>query len=195
MSSFYSFVPEKSNKLLQCWIDDLKVKVEISIPRKTKLGDFKVRGNQLSITINNNLNKYLFLIVLTHELAHAFVFKKYKNTVKPHAKSWQLTFKSLMLNFLTPDYFPEDILKVLSRHMISPKASIFADLELVKILKRYDNVRLFTLSNLSIGDSFKIASGKIFVKGEKIRKRYKCVESTTNKTYLFHPFAEVIKSE
>lgn len=195
MSSFYSFVPEKSNKLLQCWIDDLKVKVEISIPRKTKLGDFKVRGNQLSITINNNLNKYLFLIVLTHELAHAFVFKKYKNTVKPHAKSWQLTFKSLMLNFLTPDYFPEDILKVLSRHMISPKASIFADLELVKTLKRYDNVRLFTLSNLSIGDSFKIASGKIFVKGEKIRKRYKCVESTTNKTYLFHPFAEVIKSE
>ena len=150
MSSFYSFVPEKSNKLLQCWIDDLKVKVEISIPRKTKLGDFKVRGNQLSITINNNLNKYLFLIVLTHELAHAFVFKKYQNTVKPHAKSWQLTFKSLMLNFLTPDYFPEDILKVLSRHMISPKASIFADLELVKILKRYDNVRLFTLSNLSI---------------------------------------------
>ncbi|MEC9209055.1 MAG: SprT-like domain-containing protein [Bacteroidota bacterium] len=195
MSSFYSFVPEKSNKLLQCWIDDLKVKVEISIPRKTKLGDFKVRGNQLSITINNNLNKYLFLIVLTHELAHAFVFKKYQNTVKPHAKSWQLTFKSLMLNFLTPDYFPEDILKVLSRHMISPKASIFADLELVKTLKRYDNVRLFTLSNLSIGDSFKIASGKIFVKGEKIRKRYKCVESTTNKTYLFHPFAEVIKSE
>lgn len=195
MSSFYSFVPEKSNKLLQCWIDDLKVKVKISIPRKTKLGDFKVRGNRLSITINNNLNKYLFLIVLTHELAHAFVFKKYQNTVKPHAKSWQLTFKSLMLNFLTPDYFPEDILKVLSLHMISPKASIFADLELVKTLKRYDNVRLFTLSNLSIGDSFKIASGKIFVKGEKIRKRYKCVERTTNKTYLFHPFAEVIKSE
>ena len=88
MSIFYSFVPEKSNKLLQCWVDELKVTVKILAPRKTKLGDFKVRGNQMSITINNNLNKYSFLITLTHELAHAFVFKKYQNRIKPHAKSW-----------------------------------------------------------------------------------------------------------
>ena len=193
MSIFYSFVPEKSNKLLQCWVDELKVTVKILAPRKTKLGDFKVRGNQMSITVNNNLNKYSFLITLTHELAHAFVFKKYQNRLKPHAKSWQLTFKSLMLNFLTPDFFPEDILKVLSRHMISPKASTFADLELVRVLKKYDQLPSVTISDLAVGDSFKIANGKIFVKGEKIRKRYKCIEYKTNKTYLFHPFAEVIK--
>ena len=193
MSIFYSFVPEKSNKLLQCWVDELKVMVKVTAPRKTKLGDFKVRGNQMSITVNNNLNKYSFLITLTHELAHAFVFKKYQNRLKPHAKSWQLTFKSLMLNFLTPDFFPEDILKVLSRHMISPKASTFADLELVRVLKKYDQFTSVTISDLAVGDSFKIANGKIFVKGEKIRKRYKCIEYKTNKTYLFHPFAEVIK--
>ena len=195
MSIFYSFVPEKSNKLLQCWVDELKVTVKILTPRKTKLGDFKVRGNQMSITVNNNLNKYSFLITLTHELAHAFVFKKYQNRLKPHAKSWQLTFKSLMLNFLTPDFFPEDILKVLSRHMISPKASTFADLELVRVLKKYDQLPSVTISDLAVGDSFKIANGKIFVKGEKIRKRYKCIEHKTNKTYLFHPFAEVIKGQ
>ena len=195
MSVFYSFVPEKSNKLLQCWVDELKVTVKILTPRKTKLGDFKVRGNQMSITVNNNLNKYSFLITLTHELAHAFVFKKYQNRLKPHAKSWQLTFKSLMLNFLTPDFFPEDILKVLSRHMISPKASTFADLELVRVLKKYDQFTSVTISDLAVGDSFKIANGKIFVKGEKIRKRYKCIEYKTNKTYLFHPFAEVIKGQ
>ena len=195
MSIFYSFVPEKSNKLLQCWVDELKVTVKILAPRKTKLGDFKVRSNQMSITVNNNLNKYSFLITLTHELAHAFVFKKYQNRLKPHAKSWQLTFKSLMLNFLTPDYFPDDILKVLSRHMISPKASTFADLELVRVLKKYDQLPSVTISDLAVGDSFKIANGKIFVKGEKIRKRYKCIESRTNKTYLFHPFAEVIKGQ
>ena len=195
MSSFHSFVPKKSNKLLQCWIDELNVIVKISRPRKTKLGDFKVRGNQMSISINNNLNEYLFLITLTHELAHAFVFKKYQNTVKPHAKSWQLTFKSLILNFLTPDYFPEDILKVLSRHMINPKASTFSDLELVKVLKKYEQVKTFTLSDLTVGEFFKIPSGKIFVKGEKNRKRYKCIECKTNKMYLFHPFAEVIKEK
>ena len=100
-----------------------------------------------------------------------------------------------MLNFLTPDFFPEDILKVLSRHMISPKASTFADLELVRVLKKYDQLPSVTISDLAVGDSFKIANGKIFVKGEKIRKRYKCIEYKTNKTYLFHPFAEVIKEQ
>jgi hypothetical protein len=68
-------------------------------------------------------------------------------------------------------------------------------LELVKVLKKYDQVKSFTISDLVAGDLFKIASGKIFVKGEKIRKRYKCIECTTNKVYLFHPFAEVIKGQ
>ena len=192
MNTFHSFVPQKSHQLLQCWIDELKIDIKISNPRKTKLGDFKVRGSYMSISINNNLNKYSFLITLTHELAHAFVFKKYQNMVKPHAKSWKLTFKSLMLNFLTDEFFPGDILKLLSRHMINPKASIFADLELVKVLRKYDQVKLFTLSDLAVGESFRIASGKTYIKGDKIRKRYKCIECKTNRVYLFHPFSEVI---
>ena len=73
MSLFCLFVPEKSRQLLQYWIAELNVHVRIAKPRSTKLGDFKVTGNQMSISINNNLNKYSFLITLTHELAHAFV--------------------------------------------------------------------------------------------------------------------------
>ena len=80
MSAFYSFVPAKSTKLLQFWVDELNVKVIVSNPRKTKLGDFKVIGNKLIVSVNNNLNKYAFLITLTHELAHAFVFKKHTNS-------------------------------------------------------------------------------------------------------------------
>ena len=193
MSAFHSFVPDKSNKLLQCWVEELKVNVKISKPRKTKLGDFKVRGGQMSITINSDLNKYSFLITLVHEIAHAFVFKKYQVSIKPHARSWQLTFKSLMLNFLTPDYFPADILKVLSYHMINPSASTFSDLQLVEVLKRYDIDQSVTISDLVVGESFKLANGKEFVKGEKIRKRFRCIETKTNKIYLFHPFAEVIR--
>lgn len=193
MSAFNSFVPQNSNQLLECWVNDLNINVQVTNPRITKLGDFKVIDNQMNITINNNLNKYSFLITLTHEIAHAFVYKKHRNSVKPHAKSWQLTFKSLMLNFLTPDYFPEDILKVLSRHMISPKASTFSDLDLIKVLKRYDDIETPVLADLAIGESFRLANGKVFLKAEKIRKRYRCIECRTNKVYLFHPFSEVIK--
>ena len=193
MDSFHSFVPKESIGPLQLWVDELHIRIKISKARRTKLGDFQVRGSHKSITINDNLNKYSFLITLTHELAHAFIFKKYKNDVKPHGQDWKLEFKSLMLHFLNSDCFPEDILRVLSRHMLNPKASTYTDLELVRVLKKYDPITSFTLSDLAVGDSFKIASGKIFVKGRKNRKRYRCVESTTNKIYLFHPFAEVLK--
>jgi len=195
MCSFCSFVPEKSNKLLKRWVKDLNVDVRISKPRATKLGDFKVRDNMMIITINNNLNKYSFLITLTHELAHAFVFKQYRNTLKPHCIIWKSTFKSLMLNFLTLDFFPEDILKALSSYIINPKASTFSDLKLLQSLRRYNQVRLFALSDLATGDLFKTPNGKVFLKGKRIRTRYQCVECKTDKIYLFHPFSEVIKEQ
>ena len=192
-SVFYSFVPKESNRLLACWIAELNINIKVSNPRKTKLGDFKVKGDNMIISINNNLNKYSFLITLVHELSHAFVFKKYKDKVKPHGKSWQLTFKSLMLNFLTPDFFPKDILKVLSAHMIAPKASTFSDLELVKVLRRYDTETSLVVSDLAYGDLFMDSRNKIFVKGIKNRKRYRCLEHKTNRLYLFHAYAQVIK--
>ena len=192
MLTFHSFVTDKSIDLLQCWVDELNATVVVSNPRKTKLGDFKVRGNKLIISVNNNLSKYAFLITFTHELAHAFVFKKHKNSVKPHGDSWKLTFKSMMLNFLTPDYFPEDILKVLSNHIITPKASTFSDLELVKVLRKYENQSLLIISDIEEGGEFYLTNGKAFIKGKKLRKRFRCVEQKTNKVYVFHPFAEVI---
>ncbi|MBT4345881.1 sprT domain-containing protein [Flavobacteriales bacterium] len=193
MTTFNSYVPKRSIKLLECWINELHLEVKVTKPRKSKLGDFKVIGDQLIISINNNLNKYAFLITLVHEIAHAFVFKKYQNTVLPHSRSWKLTYKALMLNFLTTDYFPDDILKVLCKHMIYPSASSYSDISLVKVLRKYDSLKKDTLSDLNIGDIFRISSGKEFVKGKKIRKRYKCIECSTNKVYLFHPFADVTK--
>ena len=193
MSCFASFVPEKSVKILQCWVDDLDVDIKILNPRKTKLGDFKVRDNKLYITINKNLNQYSFLITLIHELAHAFVFKKHKKYTLPHGKEWKKTFKSLMFHFLTPDYFPEDILKVLAYHMINPKASTYSDLDLVRILKQYNKKSSVTISDLRIGEYFKMSNGKIFLKGGTKRKRVQCVESKTDKTYLFHPLTEITR--
>tara|TARA_B100000214_G_scaffold280916_1_gene210521 strand:- start:125 stop:712 length:588 start_codon:yes stop_codon:yes gene_type:complete len=193
MDSISFFVPKKSEKLLQTWIDNLNIEVKIVNSRKYKLGDFRVQNMNMKITINKNLNQYSFLITIVHEIAHAFVFKKYKNNILPHGKEWKKTFKSLMLNFLTLDFFPEDILKVLTHHMINPKASTYSDLDLVRILREYNKEILLTVSDLHFGDCFKNTNGKIFSKGKKKRKRFECVECKTNKIYLFHPFAEIVK--
>ena len=38
---------------------------------------------------------------------------------------------------------------------------------------------------------FKLKDGRVFRKEEKLRKRYKCVEVSSRRVYLFSPVAEV----
>ncbi len=187
-------IPSKSYSKIYHWIQELDILIKFSKPRKTKIGDFKVVNGGYIISINKDLNKYSFLITLVHELAHAYVYKEYKNTVQPHGIEWKQIFKDMLLNFITPDYFPEDILEVLSVYVINPKASTFSDYKLVAALRKYDKNKHLILSELETGSVFYTlsASEKIFIKGVKIRKRFECVEKKTNRKYLFHPFTEVI---
>ena len=191
MNTFHSFVPLESRVTLQAWIDELGVDLLISSPRKTKLGDFKVLRGRLSISVNNNLNPYSFLITLTHELAHAFVYTKHSNKVLPHGEQWKATFKDMLLNFL--HLFPEDINKVLSLYLLNPKASTLTDVRLSTVLRGYDKQKRITITDTVEGDMFITSDGKEFKKGKKLRKRFSCIERDTNRVYLFHPLAEVSK--
>jgi len=192
MDALKAFLPAPSFQKIKHWINELDVQLKIAAPRKTKLGDFKGVKDALYISINNDLNPYSFLITLTHELAHAFIYVKHKSGVAPHGKQWQDTFKAMMLNFLNPTIFPSDVLKVLSLHLKNPKASTLTDMNLASVLKKYDRVKVLTISDIDEESVFSIPNGKIFKKGKQLRKLYKCVECTSNKVYLFHPLAEVI---
>ena len=192
MDALKVFLPAPSFQKINHWMNELDIHVKITNPRKTKLGDFKVVKDSLYISINNDLNPYSFLITLTHELAHAFVYVKHKRGVAPHGPQWQETFKSMMLHFLTPTIFPDDVLKALSVYLKQPKASTLTDMNLAAVLKKYDFVKALTISDIAEKSIFSIPNGKIFKKGKQLRKRYRCIECTTNKVYLFHPFAEVI---
>jgi SprT protein len=185
-----AFLPVASFPKIKDWINELDVQIKITPPRKTKLGDFKVVKNSLHISINNDLNPYSFLITLTHELAHAFVYKEYKNKVLPHGNQWKDTFKNMLLNFIP--LFPDDIAKVVSSHLLNPKASSGSDIKLATVLRQYDDNKGLTISAIMEGELFSTPNGKIFKKGIKLRKRYRCVECTSNKVYLFHPLAEVV---
>ncbi len=193
MCNICSYLPQTSCQLINSWISEINVDVKVSKPRKTKLGDFKVINNKCYITVNNNLNKYSFLITLTHELAHGFVFRKYHNNVKPHGYEWKQTFKLMMLNFLTPNHLPNDILKSLSKYLINPTYSSFSDIELVKTLRNYDNKKTLILDEIEEKSIFKTLhkSSKLYVKGKKRRKYYECIEKKSSIKYLFHPLTEV----
>jgi len=190
-SNYIDFLPTASTFLIRKWIHELNIDLKIVKPRKTKLGDFRFQFNKgFIITINDDLNPFAFLITLTHEIAHAFIYKEYGRNISSHGKEWRNMFKSLMLNFLSKDIFPKDILVLLSMHLIKPTSTTSNDFNLSLILREYDRKKQLTISEIQKGEHF-ISSNRTFVKGDKLRKRFRCKEIKTNKIYLFNPLANI----
>ena len=185
------YLPEASVAKVLSLLDKYPCHLKIVNKRRTKHGDFKrYADGKIQITINNDLNPYRFLFTLIHEFAHLITFEEYKR-VKPHGQEWKRNFKLLMLPFLNPDVFPEDILAQLASYLINPKASSDADIKLSLRMRAYDEKSNKTLIFEIPSQSKFHYNNRIYIKGEKRRTRYECIEVQTDKKYVFHPNAEV----
>ncbi|MFD1315678.1 SprT-like domain-containing protein [Namhaeicola litoreus] len=154
--------------------------------RKTKHGDFRrLRNGDYQITINNDLNKYRFLLTLIHEMAHLLTFKE-KPKSKPHGIEWKTNFQRLMLPFLQPDIYPHDILIHLAKYLKNPKASTDADIQLSLSLKKYDDEKEGSYIHEIPTNATFFYRNVAYQKGNKRRTRFECVELKSKKKYLFH---------
>ena len=187
------FVPYISELIIQS-----DVKFKIVAPRRTKLGDFKAKGdksNKSQITINRDLNPYAFLITTLHELAHLHTFNKYKYTVRPHGIEWKKEFSILLNPILIHDALPNELKIILEKSIHNLKASSCSDIHLSRVLKKYDiSKRTLTLEELNENTRFTI-NKKTYLKGKLRRTRYLCKEISSGKSYLIHALAEVNKIE
>jgi SprT protein len=163
--------------------------------RQSKVGDFTTKKFKAHprITLNRDLNQFLFLVTYIHEVAHLHVFLKHGNRVDPHGEEWKNEFKLLMDPMLRIDVFPEQILHELNRHMVSPKASSFADADLTKVIRSFDkHADTYTaLSDIPEGSIFNF-QGRFFKKGKLKRTRVLCKELKSKRNYLVP--AEVLVS-
>ena len=185
------YLPKNAIELVDEVLINHPIHIKIVNNRTSKHGDFKkTKKGLLQITINKSLNKYQFLLTLIHELAHLVTYKQSKR-VKPHGIEWKLNFQHLMLPFLQPTIYPQNILPILANYLKNPKASTSADVALTYALKQYDEMSgknfIFELQHGSI---FTFNS-KTYKKGNKRRTRFECVEINSNKHYLFNQNAEV----
>lgn len=192
ISALKPYVPEESHVLINELLHQYPCYLKIVNNRKTKHGDFKVVGkNQYQITINNDLNKFRFLITLIHEIAHLKTYKEHTFKIKPHGIEWKRNYQKLLLPFLDSAIFPSNILKALANYAINPKASTDSDHVLSLSLKQEDPANgkqlLFELPTNTI---FRY-NNRIFEKKNKRRIKYLCVELRSKKEYLFHPNAEI----
>lgn len=189
------YLPEQSVELIFEWIKDYKIHLRISRNRKSKLGDFRAAYNRLPhrISINNNLDRYSFLITLVHEIAHLVVFEKYGNRIKPHGKEWKITYRNLMNPFLLGHVFPDDLSHIIYQFLKNASASSNTNLLLARALKKFEceDEPGMHIEDIEENSIFKISNGKVFKKLEKRRKRFKCLNLENNKYYLFDPLARV----
>lgn len=65
----------------------------------------------------------------------------------------------------------------------------------MKVLKKYDLNSVFIhLEEIPARSIFRLKNGREFIKGERIRKRFKCIDVKSKKEYLVSPVAEVIQT-
>ncbi|NND50841.1 MAG: sprT domain-containing protein [Flavobacteriaceae bacterium] len=189
----HNYIPEAALQRVLGLLEHDQLVLKIKKERKTRHGDFRSLPNgKHQISINSNLNPYRFLLTLIHEIAHFETYSQNGKFIKPHGKEWKHNFQRLMLPFLNPDVFPNDLLPYLARHFKNPKASSDTDIELARSMKKYDPPNdKNSVYEIPKGSAFKLYNGKIFQKGDKRVKRYECIEIKTGKLYLFNPNAEV----
>ena len=187
------YIPEHAVRPVFEMIVANEVHLKIVNERVTRHGDYRraVNGKH-EITVNANLNKYKFLITLIHEISHLVAFEKFGRHIKPHGEEWKYTFQRLMIPFIRPEIFPNQLLPLLARHFKNPSASSDVDATLTLALKQFDqqNDKNY-IFELPYGSRFRIHNGKIFTKGALRTKRFECVEVSSGRLYLFNPNAEV----
>ena len=196
LNQLQTYLPPNTFEAVRQYLHQYQVHLTVAKERKSILGDYRHRthGKTHRISVNGNLNTYSFLITLLHELAHLLTFEKFGNKVQSHGKEWKFIFGQLLDQFIRHEVFPIDIKHALLQSLQNPVASSCADDVLLRVLKTYDKRKenVVFVENLLEGQLFKTHDGKVFKKGEKLRKRFKCIEVATKRLYLFSPVYEVM---
>ncbi|ADY53817.1 hypothetical protein Pedsa_3282 [Pseudopedobacter saltans DSM 12145] len=190
------YMPEKAAMLISEWIDKYRCEFKITKGRESKFGDYRApfRNSGHRISVNHNLNPYAFLITTVHEFAHLLTFNQWKGKVKPHGAEWKNNFKMMMIPFFEMEILPSDVEKALAKYLKNPAASSCSDQVLFGVLRNYnekiDN-GFVSITEITENQIFEIKTGRKFKKLSKNRTRYKCLEISTGRIYLFSPLAEV----
>jgi SprT protein len=186
-----NYIPENAAQLVLELLNEYPHVLKIVNQRQTKHGDFrKTIDGRYQITINNSLNQYQFLLTLVHEIAHLATHLKYKR-IKPHGIEWKISFQHLMLPFVRPEIFPMSILPYLANYLKNPKASTDTDVNLSLAMKQFnkksDKSFIFEVP-LNGVFTFK---NKTYIRQNKRRTRFECLELRSKRLYLFNQNVEV----
>jgi hypothetical protein len=184
-----------SEELVNQWLIESPVPVLLARARKSKHGDFRVsrRGLPACITVNHDLHPVEFLITLAHEIAHFRNWKKYGRRVRPHGPEWRNEFRAMLVEVLKAGLFEQEVAAAVAEHYFKRKLIGSGSSEQLNRLlgKIKDDNGVLRVADIPEGARFTLNSGKTFIKGKKLRKRFQCREAVSLRIYSVHPMAEV----
>jgi SprT protein len=188
-------LPEGSVQACADLIIEHRVFLKITRSRLSKYGDYRAPSNGKGhrISLNYNLNPYMFLVTFVHEIAHLTTYNRFKRKVDPHGKEWKSEFKILLDPFLRSGAFPAQLKNALENYMVNPAATNCSDTVLFKALKSYDKDNIYEyLENLPEGCEFKLMGySDVYIKGKPLRKTFLCMLKENKKRFRISAVAEV----
>jgi SprT protein len=195
VSDWKSRLPEGAIELVSGWLAESPVMVRLARSRSSKHGDFHVPrlGRPAFITVNHDLHPVRFLITLAHEVAHYRNWKRHGRRAAPHGPEWRAEFRKLLAEFLEANLVKREVAAEIYHHYFERKRIGSGSSEKLNRLLGItppdrSGVRV---EDLPEGTAFRLKSGRAFIKGRKMRKRYQCREIVSSRIYSIHPQAEV----
>lgn len=197
------YLPEKAVDLVFDFLYINHIGFKITKKRRSKLGDykwFKYKPGYYEISVNGDLNKYAFMLVLMHEMAHHLVHLQYGESVQPHGHEWQRSFADTMKKYIGMGVFPSDVANAMAVYSSSIPLKIKKERELMSIINRYNenanSTPEITLNDVPLNTLFKLENHeRVFRSVEKRRTRYKCVDIKTNEYFLVQGTATIFPME
>ena len=212
-------LPPQAVDMVYNYLNQHKVHFHITRGRASKLGDYRYSHNPLKpgevpegrravsyheISINGDLNPYMFMMVFLHEAAHLETHLKYEKTrlsPSPHGHEWQSEYAAL-LN-VHAALFPPEVQPLLKKYTrrIPLNRSLLRQIE--EQLHHYDPdysaEQHITLDRLlaerpdPAGIRFRLKSKPdiLFEPLERRRTRWLCLDTTTGRCYTVAATAEI----
>lgn len=189
-------LPAEAVDWVYSYLDRHKVHFHISRGRRSKLGDYRwIQPNHPfhEISVNGDLNPYLFLLVFLHEAAHLETHLKYRD-VMPHGHEWQAEYAALLRQH-TP-LFPTEVHPLLAKytsHIPLHRPTLQRIEDMLHTYDKGENTPAIRLDTLPVGSRFRLVSKPelLFETIEHRRTRWLCREVGSGRQYLVNGHAEV----
>ncbi len=193
-------LPAQAVDYVYNYLNQHKVHFHITRERRTKYGDYRwpqPKHDFHEISVNGDLNPYLFLWVFLHEAAHLETHLKHSH-VLPHGHEWQEEYRLLLADHA--DLFPADaqppLARLTRRIPLSRTQMRIVEEALRHYNPNYSAEEHTVLDELPAGSHFRLKNKpqKLFESIQRRRTRWLCRDLDSGRHYTIAARSEVIPS-